>query len=130
MNKDQLRAKTIEFQKLVNESTESEDPSFELYFDIFSQLENFISSHFGELSADDLDLLSDCQIKMLQAAAQKKAASQTDILLKLAIWRWNLGADAELDLSQNDAMILSAFRDLSRLTGVSYVRMNSDRSEP
>jgi hypothetical protein len=69
--------------------------------------------------ADD-DLRADWVIEMqtiiMARAATTPAATLSDVLYKLAMWRWDApDLDDEMGVQRYDAMALSAFRDLARI---------------
>src|SRR3990167_3046694 len=89
-------------------------------FNTFRACERNLDEYNRSSGGAEDDVRADWVIEMqtiiMAKAAATPAATLNDVLLKLAMWRWDApDLDEEMDAQRYDAMALSAFRDLARL---------------
>ncbi|MCK5748805.1 MAG: hypothetical protein KAH44_21500 [Oricola sp.] len=101
-------------------------------FDLFRQIEASLSNCTGDDAASEEKRsgLIDAQTVVMRTASVLPARSMSDLLYKLALWRWDA---ADLDqpletMSRKNAIAYSAFRDLAKMLGDDTILTDFDKT--
>lgn len=101
-------------------------------FDLFRQIEASLAACTGtdEEAEAKRAALIDAQTVVMRTAAVLPARSMTDLLYKLALWRWD---SADLDqplaeMNRKNAVAYSAFRDLAKILGDTSLFTDFDKA--
>ena len=115
MNTDSFITDPPSPQRFANESRESACNGIKKLFDLYGEVHDDLGE--CEQPSPKARELIRAQSVILHIASVLPAASLTDALYKLALWRWDCLDHPNLEQQRKNAVMHSAFRDIVSLAG-------------